>query len=59
MPDQPDDPIHYDMKIPPEPKDAPLNKESDQSGDSEANKADAGRNKEDRISSGQDQTPKR
>jgi hypothetical protein len=27
MPDQPDDPIHYDMKVPPEPKDAPLNKE--------------------------------
>ena len=24
MPDQPADPIHYDMKIPPEPKDATL-----------------------------------
>ncbi len=26
MPDQPDDPIHYDMKIPPEPKDTTLHK---------------------------------
>lgn len=30
MPDQPDDPIHYEMKIPPEPKDAPLNKQEQQ-----------------------------
>lgn len=29
MPDQPADPIHYDMKIPPEPKDAPLNAEDE------------------------------
>ncbi|UWZ82569.1 hypothetical protein [Occallatibacter riparius] len=30
MPDQPDDPIHYDMKIPPEPQDATLNKQEEQ-----------------------------
>jgi hypothetical protein len=30
MPDQPDDPIHYDMKIPPEPKDATLHKQEQQ-----------------------------
>ena len=30
MPDQPEDPIHYDMKIPPEPQDAPLNKQREQ-----------------------------
>lgn len=30
MPDQPDDPIHYDMKIPPEPQDAPLNKQREE-----------------------------
>lgn len=29
MPDQPEDPIHYDMKIPPEPKDATLNAEEE------------------------------
>lgn len=33
MPDQPDDPIHYEMKIPPEPK---HNKDSDESNRSEA-----------------------
>lgn len=35
MPDQPDDPIHYEMKIPPEPKDAPLNKQEEQRGSDE------------------------
>ncbi len=35
MPDQPDDPIHYDMKIPPEPKDATLNKQEQHSGSDE------------------------
>jgi hypothetical protein len=30
MPEQPPDPIHYDMKIPPEPQDATLNKEERQ-----------------------------
>jgi|UPI00047C92FB hypothetical protein len=35
MPDQPDDPIHYDMKIPPEPKDAPLNKQKEERGSDE------------------------
>jgi hypothetical protein len=27
MPEQPDDPIHYNMKVPPEPQDATLNKQ--------------------------------
>lgn len=36
MPDQPDDPIHYEMKIPPEPKDATLNKQEQQRGSDEA-----------------------
>ena len=37
MPDQPDDPIHYDMKIPPEPQDATLNKqEQEKSSEGEA-----------------------
>jgi hypothetical protein len=31
VPDQPDDPLHYEMKIPPEPKDAPLSKEEQHS----------------------------
>ena len=35
MPDQPDDPIHYEMKIPPEPKDAPLNKQEQRRGSDE------------------------
>jgi hypothetical protein len=36
MPDQPDDPVHYDMKIPPEPQDAPLNKQrAEESGSGE------------------------
>jgi hypothetical protein len=30
MPDQPDDPVHYDMKIPPEPQNAPLNKQREE-----------------------------
>ena len=30
MPDQPDDPIHYDMKVPPEPQNAPLNKQREE-----------------------------
>jgi hypothetical protein len=36
MPDQPDDPVHYDMKIPPEPQDAPLNKQRAEQGSDEA-----------------------
>lgn len=31
MPDQPDDPLHYETKIPPEPKDATLHKDEEQS----------------------------
>ena len=30
MPEQPDDPIHYEMKIPPEPQDSTLNKDQEQ-----------------------------
>jgi hypothetical protein len=30
MPEQPDDPIHYEMKIPPDPQDATLNKDQEQ-----------------------------
>jgi len=30
MPDQPDDPVHYDMKIPPEPQNATLNKQREE-----------------------------
>lgn len=30
MPDQPDDPLHYEMKIPPEPKDTKENAERSQ-----------------------------
>ncbi|HEY3704430.1 MAG TPA: hypothetical protein VGL22_05165 [Terracidiphilus sp.] len=39
MPDQPDDPIHYDMKIPPEPKDATLHKDEERRGSDEASEA--------------------
>jgi hypothetical protein len=35
MPDQPADPLHYEMKIPPEPKDATLHKEQQRSGSDE------------------------
>jgi hypothetical protein len=35
MPDQPDDPVHYDMKIPPEPKNATLNKADESHGSDE------------------------
>lgn len=35
MPDQPDDPINYEMKIPPEPKDATLHRDEQQSGPGE------------------------
>jgi hypothetical protein len=35
MPDQPDDPLHYEMKIPPEPENAPLNKEEQHAGSNE------------------------
>lgn len=40
MPDQPDDPIHYDMKIPPEPQDAPLNKMKEEDGKEEQRSSD-------------------
>jgi hypothetical protein len=46
MPDQPDDPIHYDMKIPPEPQDAPLNKQEQQKDSDE----EAGESKNDNKS---------
>ena len=51
MPDQPDDPIHYEMKIPPEPKDAPLNKQEQQKGSGEEaddSKTDESRTEADR-----------
>jgi hypothetical protein len=35
MPDQPDDPIHYDMKIPPEPQNATLNQQDEHKGSDE------------------------
>ena len=35
MPDQPDDPLHYEMKIPPEPQDATLHKKEQQRGSDE------------------------
>lgn len=57
MPDQPDDPIHYEMKIPPEPKDAPLNKEGERHEKAESSKADNDRAKEDRSSSDRDRSP--
>lgn len=59
MPDQPDDPIHYEMKIPPEPKDAPLNKQESQHGEGESNKVEEDEKKQDRPASGRDQSQDR
>jgi hypothetical protein len=49
MPDQPDDPIHYEMKIPPEPKDAALNKEDAQRDGGESHKAEEDSKKDDQF----------
>lgn len=53
MPDQPDDPIHYDMKIPPEPQDAPLNKQrEEQRGSDEATAESSEKNEQARDQAG-------
>jgi hypothetical protein len=53
MPDQPDDPIHYDMKIPPEPQDAPLNKQrEEQRGSDEATGESSEKNEQARDPTG-------
>jgi hypothetical protein len=52
MPDQPDDPIHYDMKIPPEPQDAPLNKQREEQRGSEATGESSEKNEQARDPTG-------
>ena len=58
MPDQPDDPIHYEMKIPPEPKDATLHKEDGQRSEGESSQAEEDGKSEDRPAD-RHQTPNR
>jgi hypothetical protein len=52
MPDQPADPIRYEMKIPPEAKDATLNQQDTQKGsDEETKKPNRQESKHDKIPS--------
>lgn len=48
MPDQPDDPIHYEMKIPPEPKRGPDPQANDEPEGSRENEEPAQQGKRDK-----------